>query len=56
MLLQSEESWRAYWRGFMAGGFIVLSLFQYGVDFGLIGGLQAMPGFLKVSCCLMLCA
>lgn len=22
--------------------------FQYGVDFGIIGGLQAMPGFLEV--------
>lgn len=26
----------------------MLSPFQYGVDFGLIGGLQAMVGFLKV--------
>ncbi|KAK3933428.1 hypothetical protein QBC46DRAFT_436701 [Diplogelasinospora grovesii] len=28
--------------------FIVLSPFQYGVDFGLIGGLQAIPEFLKI--------
>jgi MFS family permease len=25
-----------------------MSPFQYGIDFGAIGGLQAMPGFLKV--------
>lgn len=40
---------RAHWRCFVACGIIVLSPFQYGLDFGLIGGLQAMPGFLKVS-------
>lgn len=26
-----------------------MSPFQYGVDFGIIGGLQAMIGFLEVS-------
>ena len=26
-----------------------MSPFQYGIDFGLIGGMQAMVGFLKVS-------
>ncbi|KAK3372198.1 general substrate transporter [Podospora didyma] len=43
-----EEGWTAHWRCFLACGFIVLSPFQYGVDFGLIGGLQAMVGFLKI--------
>ena len=28
---------------------MVLSPFQYGIDFGLIGGLQAMVGFLEVG-------
>jgi hypothetical protein len=36
MAEKSGETWKA------------LSPFQYGIDFGLIGGLQAMPGFLKV--------
>ncbi|KAK3364643.1 general substrate transporter [Lasiosphaeria hispida] len=42
------ETWKAHWRCFLACGVVVLSPFQYGVDFGLIGGLQAMPGFLKI--------
>ena len=28
---------------------VSMSPFQYGIDFGLIGGMQAMVGFLKVS-------
>lgn len=43
-----KEKWTAHWKCFVACGIIVLSPFQYGVDFGLIGGLQAMPGFLKI--------
>lgn len=43
-----SETFRENWKCFVALGFIVLSPFQYGVDFGLIGGLQAMPGFLMV--------
>jgi hypothetical protein len=35
-------------RVFFANAVVILSSFQYGVDFGLIGGLQAMPGFLSV--------
>jgi hypothetical protein len=27
---------------------VTISSFQYGLDFGIIGGLQAMVGFLKV--------
>lgn len=45
----SKDTIRAHWKCFVACGIIVLSPFQYGLDFGLIGGLQAMPGFLKVS-------
>ncbi|KAK7432157.1 hypothetical protein QQZ08_001102 [Neonectria magnoliae] len=48
MAEQKEETIRANWRCFVACGIIVLSPFQYGLDFGLIGGLQAMPGFLKI--------
>ncbi|KAF5008143.1 hypothetical protein FDECE_5579 [Fusarium decemcellulare] len=44
----AQDTIRANWRCFVACGIIVLSPFQYGLDFGLIGGLQAMPGFLKV--------
>ncbi|KAK4641251.1 hypothetical protein QC761_610770 [Podospora bellae-mahoneyi] len=43
-----EETWKDHWKCFVACGIIVLSPFQYGVDFGLIGGLQAMVGFLKI--------
>ncbi|KAK4169757.1 putative sugar transporter [Cladorrhinum sp. PSN259] len=43
-----KETWRSHWKCFIACGLIVLSPFQYGVDFGLIGGLQAMVGFLKI--------
>ncbi|KAK0380680.1 hypothetical protein CLIM01_01960 [Colletotrichum limetticola] len=39
---------RAHFWCFMACGMIALSPFQYGLDFGIIGGLQAMPGFLEV--------
>ncbi|KAM0346237.1 hypothetical protein ACHAPU_005663 [Fusarium lateritium] len=48
MVDSSEDTIRAHWRCFVACGMIVLSPFQYGLDFGLIGGLQAMPGFLKI--------
>ncbi|KAK1765381.1 general substrate transporter [Phialemonium atrogriseum] len=43
-----KETIRANWRCFVACGFIVLCPIQYGLDFGLIGGLQAMVGFLKI--------
>lgn len=46
---QNGEGWLAHWKVFVACGIMILSPFQYGVDFGLIGGLQAMVGFLKVS-------
>jgi hypothetical protein len=48
MTERNDDTIRAHWRCFIACGIIVLSPFQYGLDFGLIGGLQAMPGFLKV--------
>jgi hypothetical protein len=42
--------WRDHWRLFLATGVMILSPFQYGIDFGMIGGLQAMVPFLQVSC------
>lgn len=49
MAIKDDETIRAHWRCFVACGLMVLSPFQYGIDFGLIGGMQAMVGFLKVS-------
>lgn len=43
-----QTTMRANWRCFLACGIMLVTPFQYGIDFGLIGGLQAMPGFLKV--------
>lgn len=44
----SKAPWSAHWRLFLACGIVILSPFQYGFDFGMIGGLQAMKGFLQV--------
>jgi sugar porter (SP) family MFS transporter len=48
MASKKDETWKDHWKCFVACGIIVLSPFQYGVDFGLIGGLQAMRGFLEI--------
>ena len=48
MAASEKDTIRAHWRCFLACGIAVLAPFQYGIDFGMIGGLQAMPGFLKV--------
>lgn len=37
-----------HWKCLAACTLMSMCPFQYGVDFGLISGLQAMPGFLKV--------
>jgi hypothetical protein len=42
------DLWRSHSRLFLACGIVILSPFQYGFDFGMIGGLQAMKGFLQV--------
>ncbi|KAF2469974.1 MFS monosaccharide transporter-like protein [Lindgomyces ingoldianus] len=39
---------RENWKCIAACTLVSMSPFQYGIDFGLIGGLQAMPGFLAV--------
>ncbi|KIX07384.1 uncharacterized protein Z518_02037 [Rhinocladiella mackenziei CBS 650.93] len=48
MAAGKQDGIAANWRCFVACAIVTLSPFQYGVDFGLIGGLQAMPGFLQV--------
>jgi SP family sugar:H+ symporter-like MFS transporter len=37
------------WKCVLACTLVSMSPFQYGIDFGAIGGLQAMKGFLEVS-------
>jgi hypothetical protein len=37
------------WKCLLACTLVSMSPFQYGIDFGAIGGLQAMKGFLQVS-------
>jgi hypothetical protein len=37
------------WKCLLACTLVSMSPFQYGIDFGAIGGLQAMKGFLEVS-------
>jgi MFS family permease len=44
----NSDTIRAHWKCFLACGIILLCPFQYGLDFGIIGGFQAMPGFLQV--------
>ncbi|KAK7926820.1 general substrate transporter [Apiospora marii] len=43
-----EAGARLHVKALVAMTFVSLSSFQYGLDFGVIGGLQAMVGFLKV--------
>ena len=38
-----------HWKAIIAMTLVSLSSFQYGLDFGIIGGLQAMVPFLEVS-------
>jgi hypothetical protein len=37
-----------HWKCLAACTLVSMCPFQYGTDFGIIGGLQAMPGFLEV--------
>lgn len=39
---------REHWKALLIITLVSLSSFQYGLDFGIIGGLQAMVGFLQV--------
>lgn len=40
---------KEHWKVLAAMTLVSISTFQYGLDFGIIGSLQAMVGFLKVS-------
>jgi SP family sugar:H+ symporter-like MFS transporter len=46
---QKRQGLGAHWKCMLACILVSMSPFQYGIDFGLIGGMQAMVGFLKVS-------
>ncbi|OJD30472.1 mfs sp sugar:h+ symporter [Diplodia corticola] len=48
MTTPKDDSLWAHWKMLAACLLITMCPFQYGLDFGLIGGLQAMPGFLAV--------
>lgn len=48
MEAQPREGVLAHWKCLLACTLVSMCPFQYGVDFGIIGGLQAMPGFLAV--------
>ncbi|TGJ82497.1 hypothetical protein E0Z10_g6257 [Xylaria hypoxylon] len=43
-----ELGMRGHWKALLIVTLVSLSSFQYGLDFGIIGGLQAMIGFLQV--------
>jgi MFS transporter, SP family, sugar:H+ symporter len=47
----TEQKWsiKDHWKCLAACTMVSMCPFQYGLDFGLIGGLQAMVGFLKVK-------
>lgn len=49
MTESQKNGLRLHWKSLAACSLISMSPFQYGVDFTLIGGFQAMVGFLKVS-------
>jgi len=46
--VQREYTFWSNWKCMLACLLIAMAPFQYGVDFGLIGGMQAMVGFLQV--------
>ncbi|KAI1845923.1 hypothetical protein JX265_011181 [Neoarthrinium moseri] len=45
---QGDVKLKAHWRALAAATLVSLSSFQYGIDFGIISGLQAMDPFLEV--------
>ncbi|KAJ5552763.1 Maltose permease [Penicillium frequentans] len=45
---QQKNGLRLHWKSLAACSLISMSPFQYGVDYTLIGGFQAMVGFLKI--------
>lgn len=47
--IEQKYGIKAHWKCLAACTLVSMCPFQYGLDFGLIGGLQAMLGFLKVN-------
>jgi hypothetical protein len=47
-MAREQNGVRANWKCLAACTLVSMSPFQYGVDFTLIGGFQAMVGFLQV--------
>ncbi|KAE9380868.1 putative maltose permease [Stipitochalara longipes BDJ] len=43
-----DDSFLLHWKSLLACSIVAMCQFEYGADASLIGGLQAMPGFLKV--------
>ena len=48
MAISRPDGLKAHWKCLAACTLVSMCPFQYGIDFGIIGGLQAMPGFLEV--------
>lgn len=46
--VERQESMAAHWKCLVTCCLVAFCPFEYGLDFGCIGGLQAMPGFLQV--------
>ncbi len=46
---QPSAGIKEHWKSLFAMTLVSLSSFQYGLDFGVIGGLQAMVPFLQVG-------
>jgi hypothetical protein len=47
-VVEETYTMKQHWKCLAACTLMSLCPFQYGLDFGLIGGLQAMVGFLRV--------
>ena len=45
---KNYDSLLANWKCMLAIVLVSMSPFQYGIDFGLIGGIQAMIGFMQI--------
>lgn len=46
---ERDDSLKAHWKSLAACALMAMCPFQYGIDFGLIGSIQAMVGFLQAS-------
>lgn len=44
----TDDGFLSHWKAILACSIVAMCQFQYGLDSTLIGGIQAMPGFLEV--------